>query len=91
MVNGGSMKSGVYFEHKSGERTLTQGELINRENLAKSIIPNYDSSRGETFSNDSGYRLSASFSLTRITAQLRIDEFFVDSEKAVLVGTGKEF
>jgi sialic acid synthase SpsE/sugar phosphate isomerase/epimerase len=34
------------------ERTLTQGELINRENLAKSIIAKRHISRGEIFKED---------------------------------------
>ena len=50
MVNG--IKEVCASLGTSRERTLTQGELINRENLAKSIIASRGISKGETFSKD---------------------------------------
>ena len=79
------------------ERTLTQGELINRENLAKSIIAKRDIKRGEIFKEDmfvfrspgQGLQPNRLFELIGKQAQREIEEgdfLFqsdVDEKKAV--------
>ncbi|MDB0054823.1 N-acetylneuraminate synthase family protein [Schleiferiaceae bacterium] len=64
------------------ERTLTQGELINRENLAKSIIANRHISPGEIFTEDmfvfrspgQGLQPNRMFELVGKRAQREIEE-----------------
>ena len=79
------------------ERTLTQGELINRENLAKSIIAKRHISRGEVFKEDmfvfrspgQGLQPNRLFELLGKEAQREIEEgdfLFqsdIDEKKAV--------